>query len=270
MEMKWLSFLLIFFVQNTMGQKLFIAAGQSNAVGMGDSAASVICDAGTAFEYRYKGDTLISLKDPVGAPELHFEHAYSGSAWPAFAKAYHDLTGQQVVIVQTARGGSSCHYIAEKENYGTWDSRGRRPLLESAIKKASAAMQKTGQPVSGIIWSQGERDGNAINEKLISADDYEKQFMLTINEFRKALGNEIPFYIIQTGYYLNHSNEGFDQLRSAQKNVARKMKNVFIVYSQTIDFEKKGWLKDPVHYNQTALNDIGATVAKKVVSKEKK
>jgi hypothetical protein len=42
------------------------------------------------------------------------------------------------------------------------------------------------------------------------------------------------------------------------------------VYTQTTDFPNKGWMQDEIHYNQTALNDIGATVARQVVQKEKK
>ncbi|MGF6846528.1 hypothetical protein QFZ51_001763 [Chitinophaga sp. W3I9] len=249
---------------------LFLAAGQSNAVGQGDSTASVHCTAGTAFEYRFSGDTLLALKDPAGHRELQFEKANSGSAWPAFAKAYHDLTGSQVVIVPAARGGSSCHYKAELNNYGTWDNRGRLPLFDSAIVKARAAARKTGLPVTGILWSQGERDANAINAQQLSPDEYEQQLTWLINQFKAALGNQVNFYMIQTGHYLNHPAKGFDIVRKAQENVARKMKHVFIVYPQTDSFKEKGWMKDEIHYNQTALNNIGAAVAKQVALKGKK
>jgi len=255
-------------LQNAMAQHktLFLAAGQSNAVGMGDSTASIHC---TALEYRYSGDALVPLKDPVGCNELQFQKANSGSAWPAFAKAYHALTGTEVVVVAAARGGSSCHYKAELSNYGTWDNRGRLPLFDSAVIKTRAAARKTGLQVAGILWSQGERDANAVNAQQLSAEEYEQQLTLLINQFRAALG-EVNFYIIQTGYYLNHATPGFDAIRKAQENVAGKMKHVFIVYRETGGFEKKGWMKDEIHYNQTALNDIGAAVAKQVVLKEKK
>jgi hypothetical protein len=259
-------------LQNTMAQNrtLFLAAGQSNGVGQGDSTASVRCTEGTAFEYRLSGDALVPLKDPVGYRELSFEKANSGSAWPAFAKAYHDLTGKEVVIAQAARGGSSCHYKAELSNYGAWDNRGRLPLFDSAVIKARAAARKTGSPVAGILWSQGERDANAINAQQLSAAEYEQQLTLLINQFRAALGNQLNFYIIETGYYLNHPTKGFDEIRKVQEQVAERMEHVFIVYGQTNSFEAKGWMKDEIHYNQTALNDIGAAVAKQVALKEKK
>jgi hypothetical protein len=42
------------------------------------------------------------------------------------------------------------------------------------------------------------------------------------------------------------------------------------VYAPTNTFEGKGWMKDEIHYNQTALNNIGSAVAKQVALKEKK
>lgn len=258
MEMRWLiSFICLLTLQTAMAQNkmLFLAAGQSNGVGQGDSSASVHCATGTAFEYHFSQDTLVTLKDPVGRHELQFEKANSGSAWPAFAKAYHDLTGSEVIITQAAKGGSSCHYKAEIKNCGTWDNRGKMLLFDSAILKASAASLKTGLPVAGILWSQGERDANAINAQELSPEEYEQQLTLLINQFRTALGNQVHFYIIQTGYYLHHPTAGFDAVRKAQENVARKMKHVFIVYRETTGFKEKGWMKDEIHYNQTALNN---------------
>src|SRR4051794_22385262 len=85
--------------------KLFVAAGQSNAVGMGDSAISKAYNSNKTFEYRFTGDSLKSLADPVGFNELHFEKANTGSCWPAFAKTCTDATGDKIIIVQAARGG---------------------------------------------------------------------------------------------------------------------------------------------------------------------
>lgn len=267
--MKWILCLMLF-SGNAMGQKIFLAAGQSNAVGMADSAASVQCIQGTAFEYRYHANQLVHLKDPVGNADLKFGRAQTGSAWPAFAKAYHDLTGKEVVIVPAARGGSSCHYKAELEENGTWDTQGRLLLFDSAIVKAKAAVKLCKQPISGILWSQGERDANAYNAGQLTAEEYETQLIHLIGRFRKELGANLPFYIIQTGHFTDHDVKGFDAIRAAQEQVAGKVKNVYIVYAQTIDFPDKGWMQDQIHYNQTALNDIGATMARQVVQKEKK
>ena len=251
-------------------KKLFVAAGQSNAVGMGDSALSKNYSGSATFEYRFTGDSLIALADPVGSYELQFHKANKGSAWPSFAATYSNTTGKQVIIVQAARGGSSCSNKAELSNYGCWDTVAHLPLFDSAIIKIKAAQKKTGIPVSGIIWSQGERDANAINAGQLTQEEYQATMETLIERFRKALGVTVSFYIIQTGYYLHHPEAGFNQVRAAQENIARRVKGVYIVYNQTGSFEGKGWMKDEIHYNQAALNDIGQTIARKIILIEKK
>ncbi|MEX6689296.1 sialate O-acetylesterase [Danxiaibacter flavus] len=255
-----------------MGQAgaLFLVAGQSNAVGQGDSLQSAQCDAGSAYEYSFITNALRELKDPVGIAELHFEKAHTGSAWPAFAKAFHQLSGKKVIIIQAARGGSSCHIKAEMNNYGTWDTQGHLPLFDSAIIKAKAAAHNTNMPVAGIIWSQGERDANAINAGQLTITEYKNALESVIKRFRNELGEKIPFYIIQTGHYVNHPVNGFDEVRKSQEEVAGTMKHVFIVYSDTNTFRQKQWMKDEIHYNQTALNDIGKEIANKVFLTNKK
>ena len=270
--MKLPSYLIFLFMMQcatAQQQKIFLAAGQSNAVGMGDSAVSVIPAAGKAFEYRFNGNELKPLKDPVGANEFHFQKANTGSLWPAFANEYGNLTGAQVIIVPAARGGSSCHKKAELSDYGTWDTTGSLPLFDSAVIKTKAALQKTGATLSGIIWSQGERDANAINAKQLTVEEYSQVLEGLINRFRKVLGTDIKFYIIQTGFYIHHPQEGFDAVRFAQEKLAKKMKGVYIVYNQTGQFSDKGWMKDEIHYSQPALNAIGKEIAKQILRIEK-
>lgn len=261
----------LFMLNSAMAQQgvLFLVAGQSNAVGQGDSTSSVQCNPLEAYEYKFVIDSVIALKDPVGCHELHFEKANTGSAWPAFANAYNTLTGSKVIIVQAARGGSSSHYKAELNDYGTWDDRGRVPLLDSAVIKTKGAVKKTGLQVRGIIWSQGERDANAINTQQLSATEYESALEHVIIRFRKQFGANTKFYIIQTGYYIHHPVQGFDIVRKIQENISKRMKQIYIVYNQTGAFKNKGWMKDEIHYSQNALNDIGVEIAKQVVRVEK-
>ncbi len=247
---------------------VFLAAGQSNAVGQGDSALSGQYQCALGWEYRFAGDRLLPLHDPAGSAELHFEAAHTGSAWPAFAKVYSSLTGKKVVIVAAARGGSSCHRKAELGDMGTWDTAGRLCLFDSAIIKTKAALRKTGVQLNGIIWAQGERDANAINAHQLTAGEYMLALQHLIERFRQQLGKHLPFYIIQTGYYLNHPQEGFDTVRHAQQLLSAKMEKVYIVYSDTHLFKEKNWMKDEIHYNQVALNAIGETIAKNIAEKK--
>lgn len=245
---------------------LFLVAGQSNSVGQGDAAASIEIVPGSGLEYRQTGDTLVHLKDPVGESANGFQSAGSGSAWPAFARRFHALSGKQVVIAAAARGGSSAHPAAELNDMGTWAETGKRPLLDRAVKKLKEAEMKAGKRADGIIWIQGERDANAIFDKQITPEDYQLALASVITRFRAALGHQIPFYIVLTGNQAGREPSGNQAVREAQNRVADKLSKVFIVYKSAAGFSDRGLMKDFVHYNQTALNEIGTQVAEKIVS----
>lgn len=245
---------------------LFVAAGQSNAVGMADSALSIEIQPGAAFEYKYERERLVPLKDPVGESRLNFGRAQTGSLWPSFANAYNRLSGKQVVIIPAARGGSSCNHKAELGNMGTWDSVGRMPLLDSATKKVRSAEQLLHQRVDGIIWLQGERDANAIFDKQLTPDEYESSLKSVINRFRKGLGNTIPFYIVLTGNQRGRAPIGNEAVRKVQEKIAAEIPEVYIVYKDTKGFETRHLMKDFVHYSQAALNQMGNAIAQKIMS----
>lgn len=264
------SLCLIFLANMLFAQQksLFLVAGQSNAVGQGNQTLSAKCAVETAFEYRFTNDTLVYLSDPVGANELYFQKANTGSICPAFAKRYYELNHKQIIIVSTARGGASCHHKAEITNAGTWDISGNLKLFENSIIKVLKASHKTGLKLSGIIWLQGERDANAILDKQLSEEEYEAALRRVIQRFREKLEEKLPFYIIQTGYQDGRSKAGGDAVRNIQNKIAKTETNTYIVYTETHTFLEKVWMKDFVHYNQTGLNDIGETIAEQIVKIE--
>ena len=57
-------------------------------------------------------------------------------------------------------------------DFGTWDTSGK--LFALAVEKTKMAEAKSGTPLSGIIWIQGERDANAILAKQLTKIEYEK------------------------------------------------------------------------------------------------
>jgi hypothetical protein len=269
--MKSFKLVLVFFifVLNLAAQKpqLFLLAGQSNAVGPGDSTKSVICEPSTAFEYIATTNECIPLKDPVGRSWKLFQKAGTGSVAPAFAKRLNELTGSQIYMVTAARGGASCNVKGEMGNYGTWDVTGNNLLFADAVTKTQMAVKKTSTALSGIIWIQGERDANAILNKQMTAAEFQQSLESVISRFRNKLGKNLPFYIVLTGNQTDKTTEGSLAVQNAQKAVAAKLKNVYIAYSETPTFPQKNWLKDIVHYKQEALNEIGEKVAETVYNK---
>ncbi len=245
-------------------QSLFLLAGQSNACGMGDSSKSNRYCTGNTFEYDVLLDEIKPLKDPVGQIWENLETAKRGSIAPAFSKAYADKSHQKVIMLTAARGGSSCGIKAEMNNYGTWDTSGHLLLLPVAVKKTKMAMAKTGLPLKGIVWMQGERDANAINDSKQTNEEFKEALKSVITRFRASLGDNIPFFIVKTGYQTDRPQAGNDAVRAMQDEVAKELKNVYVVYNDTNLFIEKKWMHDKVHYNQSGLDDIGNVIAQKI------
>lgn len=258
---------LVLFQQKLAAQKmqLFLLAGQSNAVGQGDSLKSLKCLPNTAYEFDATTNDFFPLKDPAGKAWKLFQRAGTGSVAPSFAKRLNELTGNHIYMVTAARGGASCHKKAEMSNYDTWDTNGK--LFEQAIEKTKMAEAKARIKLSGIIWMQGERDANAILNGQMKAAEYQDALKNLIKRFREKFGKKLPFYIVQTGYQQDKAPDGCLAVRNAQAAVATKMKGVFICYGETDGFAKRNWFKDIVHYNQEALNEIGVKTAEFVVAR---
>lgn len=244
-------------------RQLFLVAGQSNCTGHGDKTLSLAAGP-AALEYRWRTNTLVHLQDPVGENDHRFEAAQSGSAWPAFAAAWYDQTGDTVIIVPASRGGSSCHEKARLGDMDTWDESGS--LFNNAVEKARAAKAATGLDFRGIIWVQGERDANAINDGKLTPAEYKAALQKVIHRFRAALGNNLPFYMVQTGFYKDHARKGFEEVQHIQQEVANADPYTKIVYAAAGSFPEKGWMTDQIHYNQTGLNTLGAAVARNILA----
>lgn len=244
--------------------KLFMVAGQSNAVGVGDKTKSVEVSANAAYEYDPESDSFIHLADPVGSANMGFQKAEDGSFIPAFAQAYFESKNETVYIVQAAKGGSSCHSKAETNGWGTWSETGS--LFKSSVDKVRMAEKKSELSLAGIVWSQGENDGDAIAKGLITKSDYKMALLNLIQRYRDEFGQNILFGIIETGRIKNNSEAdyGFSVVRQVQREVAKDDPSTYIVYAKTDKFMETNQLIDAVHYNQDALNEIGAEVAKNI------
>ncbi len=245
-------------------KSMWIVAGQSNASGMGDRRTSMKYTNPKCFDYLETCDSLRILQDPTGENGKYFGKANSGSICPSFAWNLNKMTGDTVIIVSAARGGSACSTTGETI-YGTWAEKGILPLFDAAMTKCKAAMALTGLNFSGVIWLQGERDANAINDGKMDGKDYEDALRNLIERFRKNFGDEdLPFYIVLTGQYLNHRQKGYHQVRAAQRKVAKTMDNVHLVPIDPWLFPQMNMMTDDIHYSQFAYNLIGETIARQI------
>lgn len=243
---------------------MWLIAGQSNASGMGDRRTSMKYYSKACFDYVETGDSLKVLQDPVGENGKYFGKANSGSIAPSFAWNLNKMTGDTVVVVSAARGGSACSTTGETI-YGTWAEKGVLPLFGAAMKKCNAAIKTTGLRFNGVIWLQGERDSNAINDGKMDGKDYESALKNLICRFRKELKDpKLPFYIVLTGQYINHPQEGYHQVRAAQRRLAETMDGVHLVAVDPWLFPSMNMMTDDIHYSQYAYNLIGETIARQI------
>ncbi|KAA9040554.1 sialate O-acetylesterase [Ginsengibacter hankyongi] len=260
---KNLLFIFLLISNHVHAQQSFLLAGQSNAVGHGDSRKSNLNVCINAYEYDVLLDSIKLLKDPAGQKWKSLETTNKGGTMlPSFAKALNGLTQEKVVVLMAARGGSSCSKNAELDNYGTWDTSGK--LFTDAVEKTNKAINKSGILLTGIIWMQGERDANAINDGKETGEAFKASLESLIKRFKNRYGKRLPFFIVQTGYQSGRPKAGNDIVREIQAAVAKKMKRVYVAYEDTNLFFERNWMKDNVHYNQDGLNDIGEKVAKYV------
>jgi len=254
-------FLFITFALSAQNGKLFLLAGQSNAVGNGNATLSPICTPGTAYEYNEVTDAVQTLTDPMGQNMNNLQQG-KGSIGPAFANKLHALINKPIYMISAGRGGASNGTNAELLHYGTWDETGNLLIFSNAVNKVNKAIKKTGLTLSGIIWMQGERDANGILAGKETEADYQKAFENLIARFRAQFGAQLPFYIVLTGIQTGVATTGNLAVRHAQCAVAKKISNVFVAYTSTNTYSDKGWLMDNVHYTQPAYNEIGDSVAR--------
>jgi hypothetical protein len=239
---------------------LFLVGGQSNAEGQGTAVESPIPEPGTAFEYRSNG--LYDLVDPVGGAE-------SGSAWPAFATRYHEVTGRRIVVVEAAEDGSG-QFAGSIESVMHWDEGGAlRGRAVSMLDECVAYLSKrTLEPrFRGILWSQGERDGEQIAQGNMTRGQYYGAFRRMVRYFQNEVdAGPVKQYLFQTGRPANASRSKWAAVREAQVALAEALDPVEMVFDHAVEFPEEGKMQEWAHYNQRGYNEMGRLGAETVAN----
>lgn len=248
---------------------VFLVAGQSNAMGVGDSALSPKVSQNVL---QVNTGAITLANDPIGADiGVSSNRAVTGSAWPAFGNTYYDATGRKIAFIPSARDGSSQTDAAKTNSFGTWDTTG--VLFDSAVARVNSSMAALAAAgfypmFKGVLWCQGEADGKAINRGLITQADYIAALKKMVGKFRNQLSlPKMPFYIFRTGTKTDTLDAGYKLIRDAQQIVASiDTFNTKVVFYNAIDFQARGMLSDVAHYTQAGYNEMGALGAAAVVS----
>ena len=226
---------------------VYVVAGQSNAEGRGSSTTA-------GAGWRMDGAATETLQDPVGG-------ALSGSAWPAFANKYYQLTGRKVVIIEAASGGTALLAAAGASN---WSSTGfLRGVAIVVAQGAVEALQAAGRLGHvRLIWQQGEQDASAYNGTTVTDTLYQaEQEALFAYFFANITGLE-SILVSELGTTLNGVGaSNYTLIRAAQNAAVAATANCHLAFTGAKDFAAQAKMLDNVHYNQTGLNEMGEALA---------
>lgn len=225
--------------------RVFLLVGQSNMAGRG----TVEVEDSTIVPRVWmlnQGGAWTPAVEP-----MHFDKPKAAGVGPgrAFGAAVANAwTGMEIGMVPAAVGGSSIRAWEP----GAVDSATKTHPYDDAIARARIAMKRG--PLAGILWLQGESDGNARN-----AGDYERRLLTVIANLRRDLATpDVPFLIGQMGRFPEKPWNAYrSRVDSAHRNIAAtSLHSAFIL---TEGLRHRG---DTIHYDAPSAREIGRRYAK--------
>lgn len=240
---------------------VFAVGGQSNGVGHGDSALSPIPVASKAIYYT--NGVIYPVKDPVA-------NAVYGSFIPAFAINYNNTTGKAICFVPSCKDGSSMAQGGNPSS-NTWDTAGT--LYNVMIARVDSTMDSLrahgyNPTFKGVLWVQGEADGDDVNNAITTVAQYKAAFRKMVKNTRSHFSDTTAFYIFRTGVSLAQPTAGYLAIAQAEEDNCDSMNGVYMVYRNTLDFGARSLL-NTVHYKQAGLNEMGTFGADEVINHDK-
>jgi hypothetical protein len=264
--------------------KVFVLAGQSNAVGYNDyrqyqggksALPHALANQPGILFWNAKDKAWTTLR--VGASDGFSHHAFG----PEIGFA-HDiarcLPNEQIAIVKFAVGGSGIarsrdysDYIPQLKGFddkgGNWHppvkgqtAGAHYQQLTNIVNNALAALTHDGREyeVSACLWMQGEHEAGI---SLQMANDYTMLLKDLMTSIRVDLESpKLPFIIGEVNSYTWAYG---DSVRKAQANVCSEDENAVLV--KTIDLSRKG-SGGASHFDADGMLILGSRFAKAAVS----
>ena len=229
---------------------IFILAGQSNMAGRG-----FVEPVDTVPNKRIF--SLDEHKNWVYAKEpLHFyEPNLTGlDCGVSFAKALLKCIPEDISIglVPCAVGGSAVAQWNNDEVY-------RGVKLLTNFRERATAVQGQGV-IKGILWHQGESDGNS--ERIPRYREAVEELFKTFRAITK--NDELPILVGELGAYMKpkETQENWDSINRIIHESADSDPNRFVI--STKDLKHKG---DHIHFNSKSQREIGRRFAREYLEK---
>jgi len=238
----------------------FLVAGQSNARGKGNSAQAPDPQADTVYQL---GDTNAPVVTIV--PVINDVGFTEGSAWPAMGITWHQMSDRRICFVNLATDSTSLSPVVNNAGAGDWSPTGIH--YPRSIQITRLMLQKIDEAgylprFRGVLWGLGESDAAGINDNLTDRATFKAQFRQLAANYRSEFGADMPMWIVKTGTRTNQNDAGYAEIRAAYDELVAEdpHRNKFI-YKDTVAFVARGMMRDVVHYNQAAQNEIGRQAA---------
>ena len=243
---------------------LFIVAGQSNAVGFVTPPYEAAKYCGTFWNWQTGVNALQPLKDPTNASKTN-----GGSAWPAFARHFFELTHRKVCILNIAQGGAAVTPISSNTWYGVDSTLRQRASTQYAAVTAALGTLNDDFVLGGLLWIQGEAETVHIGNGNTDVNAYKAGTLDVFAFFRQLTSDaDLPVYMSQIGFYegaFSNTNwmNGHLAVQQAQVEMAEGDTNhVYLVFEGAKTFNKAGYMHDSVHYSQYGYNIVGKAFAR--------
>jgi len=265
--------------------RVFIVAGQSNAVGYNRAKEYRKGRIGFPKAYRHQPDVLFWLADNTGKKETEgwasLGIADSGAFGPEIGFA-HDLAAElrptRIAIVKCASGGTGIARSVDYSDYipalkgfddhgNNWhptaDGKEAGRLYQRLIKNVRDALtaldrKHTEWELAGCLWMQGEHEAG-ISRKM--AQDYDKLLTGFISAVRKDLKTpSLPFVI---GQINSHTWAYGDIVRAKQSMVCQQDRRAVLV--KTTDLSRRG-SGGASHFDADGMLVLGSRFARAAIS----
>ncbi|MCK0153848.1 hypothetical protein MWU49_09045 [Alcanivorax sp. S6407] len=235
---------------------VFMCGGQSNCSGQGDSLTSTSVSFGEGAEYQ-QGGVFKALADPTRhyATNVAGNVSDTGSAWPAFANKYYELTGRIALIVGGGVSGLGINSWAGSDLY-------RNQMVDMYLE-AKALVEGRGGKINNVAmcYLGGETDATSgIAKATVKAN------MMTVIDAVRVRADiaDMPAYLFSIDRTTDSGQDAaFAEVRDALSEVASENADVHLVMPYQ-DFVGQGKLVDSVHWDQSALNEAGEIAATNV------
>lgn len=233
-------------------QDIFVIAGQSNAMGVGNYATAPAVPLGDGVEYL-DDSQLKPFKEPMqhsGAGQA----ALTGSAWGAFCNQWKTETGRVAAIVGSAWSGEGL--INGSITDGKWLS-GELLTDNLASKLAAARADMPAATFRGVIYMGGENDSTLS----FTQSEYKTHLLNFLTKLRTKTGISDLKLLICSLDDTTGSPAIYATMRAAMVDAANESDGIELIVPFQNYVIGQGLSSDGIHLNQTALNDMGVRAA---------